>query len=214
MSQSKRPEPAASAPAERNAPIWVKAFVLFHLLAITIWAFPNPPVAVQQGKAQPAGTDWLEVWDKKYLMPSPPVQDYLLISGFWQYWDMFAPDPVQQDVWCDAVVTFKNGTSSVYAYPRIYSLPLHLKYIKERYRKFYERVSDPNYAYLWGQFGQRIALECDRDPSNPPVAVALRKHVLPIAPPGAPQQKDYSVFQYYTYTVDQRRLAEDKARGL
>ena len=34
---------------------------------------------------------------------------YLSTTGLWQYWDMFAPDPSNLDVWFDALVTYRDG---------------------------------------------------------------------------------------------------------
>ncbi len=198
---------------EQHAPLWIKCFVLFHLLAITVWALPNPPQGIVDGKVEPAGTDWILVYDKKYVQPAPPFQQYLILTGFWQYWDMFAPDPVQQDVWCDAEVLYKDGSKRRYGYPRIYDLPILAKYPKERYRKFFERAPDPTSAFLWAQFGQRIAYLNADNPANPPVKVFLHKHVLLISPPGLPQATQYTDQQYYVHVVDQRRLAKDLARG-
>lgn len=192
---------------EKNAPWYVKAFVGLHLLAITIWSLPNPPEEILQGKRVPKGSDWILVWNHKHLKARQEVQAYLFILGWWQYWDMFAPNPSSMDIWADAEVIYKDGTRRHYQYPRIYLLPIPSKYPNERFRKFYERVNEDKYAFLWPQFALRIAYLND-NPQNPPVRVRLTRHWLMIAPPGAPQQKEYSHYMYYDYVVDQRKLAK------
>jgi len=187
--------------------IWVKLFVLFHIIAITSWAMPNPPSSVESGKMSPAGSQWVPYWNKKYLKTFPPLTDYLMITGFWQYWDMFAPDPAQSDTWGDAQVVFRDGSVKHYQYPRMFLLPIHLKHVKERYRKYFERANSDDYNYLWPQFALRIASQFD-DPENPPVSVKLYRHWITIAPAGQPQPQEYNTYMYYQYVVDQKQLAQ------
>jgi hypothetical protein len=188
-------------PRQRNAPIWLKILLFAHVLAITIWALPNPAQSLIDGNREPVGTQRLLVWNHRYLKSLTPVSGYLFTTGAWQYWDMFAPDPAQTDIWCDADVVYRDGTVKRYAYPRIYDLPLPEKYLKERYRKFYERVNQDQYNYLWPVFAQRIAFEMD-DPQNPPVEVRLRRHWLTIVKPGEQQPTEYNTYHYYTHAVD------------
>lgn len=201
-------EPPASKPGYR-VPWWIKVFVFFHLFCITVWALPNPPDSVSSGKEQPVGSTWILYGNQKFLKPLPPLQTYLFVTGFWQYWDMFAPDPAQMDKWCDAEVTYKDGTVRRYQYPRMFLLSIPMKYVKERYRKFYERADQENYVYLWAPFAQRIALVNYHDPKNPPVQVRLFRHWLKIVPPGQFQATQYNQYDYFRYVVDQARLRRD-----
>jgi len=149
-------------------------------------------------------------WDREFI--SAPVQCYLFTTGFWQYWDMFAPNPSNIDFWCDCVIHYKNGSQSVYEYPRMYSLPISQKFLKERYRKFFERAHDDRYTYLYGAFGDRIALLNYHDPNNPPVKVEVLRHWREIADPGQPQQSGYYSYVYYTRIINQASLKAAAAR--
>jgi len=195
----------SSAEPKRRVSVFVKLFVLFHLVAITVWALPHPRDDLLQGKRPPFGTERILLWNHDTLWQFQPIELYLFVTGFWQYWDMFAPDPAQIDFWCDAKVVYKDGAEKTYQYPRIYSLPIPMKFIKERFRKFYERVNSDDYSNLWSTFGQRIAHEMD-DPKNPPVEVKLVRHWLQIVPPGKPQPTEYNHYEFYDYAVDQKRL--------
>ena len=197
---------APSTVQKRKVSIFVKLFVLFHLTAITVWAMPQPPSAIKQHKVLPGGTEWINYWDDQYLRTFPPIDVYLHVTGFWQYWDMFAPNPAHTDQYGDAEVVYRDGKVKRYAYPRIYSLPIWQKFFKERYRKFYERAGSDDFLYLWPTFGLRVALLND-DPKNPPVRVKLYRHWRPVAAPGKPQQKEYNSYSYFTYVVDQKELA-------
>ena len=181
--------------------------MLFHLIAITVWALPNPPSAVAEGKVSPAGTQWVPYYNKKYLKDFPPFAVYLAVTGFWQYWDMFAPDPTQTDYWGEATILFKDGSQKHYQYPRMALLGIYEKHVKERYRKFFERAGDDKFNYLWSPFACHIAYMFD-NPSNPPVRVKLFRHWRPVAAPGQVQNPTYDTYMYYEYVVDQHELAQ------
>ncbi|MGV3615984.1 MAG: hypothetical protein ACO1SV_11675 [Fimbriimonas sp.] len=192
---------------KKNAPWYVKAFVVVHLVCITAWSLPHPPEGIAKGTSTPVGSDWLLVWNEKYLKSFQPLFAYLFVTGTWQYWDMFSPNPSRTDIWVDAEVIYRDGTRKPYQYPRIYLLPIPSKYANERFRKFYERVNEDKYSYLWPQFAQRIAYLND-DPKNPPVTIRLTRHWLDISPPGKPQPTEYNSKMYFEYAVDQAKLAE------
>lgn len=190
---------ARISPSPRVSPL-VKAFVLFHLVAITAWSLPRPKPEILDGRAQPFGSDYVLVGGDK-LRQIPPLSAYLHTSGTWQYWDMFAPDPSNVDLYADAEVEFRDGSKSIVGYPRMYELNLFDKYLKERYRKYYERAGSLEFAYLWPGFAVQMARKAAKDPANPPIGVTLRKHSLRIVPPGEPQPTEYSVERYFHYVL-------------
>jgi hypothetical protein len=214
----KRKEPASA--TRRTVSPWVKGFVVFHIIAISIWAMPSPPEAYMKGtvkwKLRPENprlftqslNDGLRVFNENQLKPSL-VKYYLLPSGFWQYWDMFAPNPADTDWYGDALVIYKDGTERTYTFPRMEKMDILSKYMMERFRKFYERAHDENYQFLWPAFGQRVALLSTSDPNNPPVEVRLTRHWRTVEPPGKPQPVDYNSYEYYRYSVDQEMLQHD-----
>lgn len=192
-----------------NAPWYIKLFVLFHVACITAWTIPNArdPQINGSEKIPPfAIGDWVRVADNRYVKTWHPLTDYLFVTGFWQYWDMFAPNPASIDRYVDAVVEYKDGSTRKFAYPRVFSLPIQNKFAQERYRKYYERANDDQYSFLWPQFALHIAFECD-NPANPPVKIRLTRHWLQIAAPGKKQDTQYSSYMYFEYIVDQRALS-------
>lgn len=190
---------------KKNAPWYIKAFVVLHLLCVTVWALPNPPEGIANGAAKPVGSDYILLYNQKYLKSFQPIPAYLFVTGFWQYWDMFAPNPASTDIWVDAEVIYRDGSKKHYQYPRMFLLSIPEKYPNERFRKFFERANDNNYSYLWPPFAQRIAFVND-NPSNPPVTVRLTRHWMDIAPPGRPPATKYNSYMYFEYAVDQRKL--------
>ncbi len=205
----------ASSPAPTPATVgrgvspFVKALVAFHVLAITVWSLPKPKPEVLAGRAKPYGSDHLLLFNDRTMRALPPIAGYLQTTGAWQYWDMFAPDPARVDVYGDAEIEMRDGTRRLASYPRMYRLNLFDRYLKERYRKFYERAGDGQNVYLWPIFARVLAREVAGDPANPPVAVTLRRHALPVAPPGERQTTVYTDETYFRYIV----LPEDLKGG-
>ena len=208
----------------RNAPRWLKVLVAFHVVAVTSWTLPRAkPEELQVGidtrSPKSAFTslgrsigDGVLLVNERYVRVSP-VQTYLLTTGFWQYWDMFAPNPASVDYYGTAEVTFKDGSKLTYQYPRVYLLPIPAKYPNERYRKFYERASSESYQYLWPRFAKRVALISFENRENPPVNVKLFRHSLPIARPGKPEESQYIKKEYFAYDVQLSDLEQLAERG-
>lgn len=193
--------------SKKGVSVFVKLFVAFHVIGITVWALPNPRPAVMNESVEPWGTDWFLYYN--WQLKNTPIKYYSISVGNWQYWDMFAPNPANTDIWGDAEVTYQDGTVKDYVYTRIYDLPLHSKYVRERFRKFFERVGDGRFAFLWKPFSERIALEMDTMPGNPPVQVVLRKHYQKLRGPGK-EPDPYVTERFYVHQVDQERLKQMK----
>lgn len=209
----------------RNAPLWIKIFVIFHLICITMWSLPDPkepyrlgtvklgikgdnPQAIIQSFSETV-TEGSLYWNWRYLKSSP-LMYYPGVTGFWQYWDMFSPNPASVDLYLEADVTFQDGTTTRFKYPRIYNLPIHEKYLKERYRKFYENANSDNQASTRPFVAQRIALESFKDPNNPPVKVTLIRFFDTVEAPDKPQNPEYTVVRFFDYNVDVAKLRRDK----
>ena len=204
-------DPAVLDQAEKKhgAGWWLRVFVIFHIVAITSWALPWPPADIQSGKRKPVGTDWVLLYNMQHIKTFPPTHAYLLSTGFWQYWDMFAPEPADTDFYCTADVTYRDGRKETYKYPRMYDLSIPDKFLEERFRKFFERGYDSTRPYMWARIGQRIALLMDKYPNNPPVQVDLFKNYRHIAGPGNPQPANYTHERYYQYIVDLGLLSKE-----
>jgi hypothetical protein len=249
-------------PVPRRVSVFIKIFVAIHIVAITSWSLPTSPkneklgidktnaktVFQSTGRLISDGTLYL---NDNYVKDSP-LKFYLLFTGFWQYWDMFSPNPAGIDFYGTYTITYMNGSKQEYTFPRMYELPISKKYITERYRKFYERAHTEGDKWEWPIFAQRVALAHYTDKNNPPVSVALTRHWYTITYPEdlgysklvidwnkqhkgqkldpatdaefhkkahedamhVVQESDYKSYTYYTYSVNQQRLAKDKAAGV
>lgn len=211
---------------DRESVSWVVKLVLFfHVAAITSWVLPEPSTAVSTGTKLGTISDRILNVNSQYLKHSP-VQLYVLSTGVWQSWDMFAPNPASVDIYPDALVTLKSGKVLNFSYPRMFDLSLIAKYQKERYRKFFEHANTDQ--YLYPAFAKRVAYLTQTDPSDPVVKVTLRRHWLQVPrpvtfgeyskgllnglekgqitksvllPPNPPMPPTYKQFSYYTYNA-------------
>ncbi len=145
-----QPEPGSSRPAR-----WaISLFILFHLAAITAFCLPLNSLLL------PAVKD--------------AVRPYMLWSGLFQSWDMFAPEPRKTNLRVAARVAYRDGHSQMWRFPEMDVLGYGSRYAKERYRKFAnDNLRLDENAALWPDAAAVIARLNNTDPSDPPVEVDL-----------------------------------------
>jgi hypothetical protein len=166
--------------------IAISAFLLFHIAAITCWCMPlnSPLIAVCRNAIRP----------------------YMLWSGLFQSWDMFAPQPKSSNSYIESVVIYKDGRTQTWKFPRMEHLGLGEQLYKERYRKFVENLQDGANAAFWPDTARYIARLND-DSSSPPQIVVLVRHWSDIPPRDEaayyPQPWHAQIFyEYYVQTKD------------
>ncbi len=183
---------------------------------ILSWSAPPPVPAIQNGSVPPTvanvaahPVDFALKFNNDVKF-NWPLQYYLVSTGLWQYWDMFAPNPANVDLWWDAIVTYQSGKVEVVKYPRMKDLSIPEKYVKERYRKFIERVNnDQEDSWKWPEFAQRMALLGTKDKNDLPVRVQLRRHFREMLGMDKPVPKEYKEYILFDYIVNQTKLRED-----
>jgi hypothetical protein len=155
-------------------------------------------------------SDGILLANQQFLKPSP-LKYYLVTTGFWQYWDMFSPNPAKTDVWGDALIDYADGSSIVWQYPRMANLNIAEKYTHERYRKFFERAHSDQFRWLWPTFAQRVAAINNRDKANPVVRVRLRRHFLTLPQAGEPVPNEYGTAIYFDARISGKDLVDVNA---
>jgi hypothetical protein len=163
--------------------IAINAFLLFHILAITCWCVPldSPLIANFRDLVRP----------------------YMLWSGLFQGWDMFAPSPRNINSHLEAVVIYKDGRTQTWKFPRMEKLGFPERDFKERYRKFAENVQNDANSALWPDVARRIA-RLNGNASNPPSLVLLVRYWSEIKPPGrggAYHPEPWHANIFFEYTV-------------
>jgi hypothetical protein len=159
--------------APANAPWGLKravlhALILFHLAAVACWSFSTIDSRMPLNQMLRSRLGW-------YVWP----------TGFWQAWDMFAPNPVVANIYLEADVTLSDGSHVTWEFPRADRMGYFERYRKERYRKWAtERVwsqgrVNPRIAQAAAEYAAR---QVER-PGNPVRRVELVRYQSLIDPP-------------------------------
>lgn len=97
------------------ARLGLSAFLLFHCAAVVVWNLPES--ALKQR---------LSGWADYYMLP----------TGQWQHWGMFAPEPLRDTLALEAQARDAQGTIFLYKFPRMADKPVHEAFWGYRHSKF------------------------------------------------------------------------------
>ena len=132
------------------------------------------------------------------------MRPYLVYTGLFQKWDMFAPDPSKLNNFIGAMITYNDGDSKLWTFPRMENLGYVDKYFDERFRKYANdclRLDD--YSALWPDAARYVARVNNR-PGNPPVGVQLIRYWSIVPPPGGNGEEtppNWNQYAFYRYQV-------------
>lgn len=143
----------------------VSAFLAVHLGATLVWVSPPCPVRAA-----------LQPWARYYIMP----------LGLWQYWGMFAPDPVRDTLTLEADVVDARGLRSTYHFTRLADFSAWQGIPRFRHSKYAMNLAVPE---LQGDrmLAARHAVRRLAIPDEAfPVDVGLVYQVRTTPPPGGP----------------------------
>lgn len=135
-----------------------------------------------------------------YLAPPFSVRDLIaspLIAtwhffGWSQGWSVFAPRLRRYNPHATATVTFTDGSTELYEFPRMEKLNLWDRFRREKWRKFaVDNMPWSIASYYHEDVARYVARDAFRDPSNPPMQVALTIHwaVVPELPAVVPSDR-------------------------
>ena len=142
----------------------ISAFVLVHLAAVGLWNLPRCALTERFGG-----------WTPYYMLP----------TGLWQHWGMFAPDPVR-DTWAlEAVVRDRSGIQRRFGFLRTAELSAWEGFWAYRHGKFLANMADktggPAFRELTARHAvRRLGLAAE----DFPVEVELLYQVRTTPPPG------------------------------
>jgi hypothetical protein len=153
---------------------FINAFIILHLYIIIFWGMPGSNFRNTMARI---------------------VEPYVVKLGLWHSWDMFSPNPLAVNFNLEARITFADGSTRLWEFPRMEKLGLWERYQKERFRKWRERVRQDAYRVVWNDTARYIA-RLHHNPTNPPIKVVLTRHWAPIPPPepvafGKSKLRDY-----------------------
>ena len=182
----RKTQPAAHQPAQRSSPelscparIAISAFLAFNLFAIVAWCAPLE---------SPLLTRCRDL-----------VRPYLVFTGLFQKWDMFAPDPSKLNNFVGAAVTYHDGKRSLWTFPRMENLGYTDKYFQERYRKYAnDCLRLDMYSQLWPDAARYIARQ-NAGSGNPPAAINLVRYWSIVPPPDSNWQEPAATWNQHTF---------------
>jgi hypothetical protein len=143
----------------------------FHCVAVVGWMLPVRSAVGQSIRAVAA--------------------PYLYLTGTAQWWDLFAPNPTSLDVEVLARMTYADGTTKDWWFPRVHTLGVVAGYREDRWRKFIENVhARPQF---WPGLA-RYAVAVNRGPG--PVRVELVRYWR-LVPDIGEQPKKWNSYRFW-----------------
>lgn len=201
----------------------VKTWVILHGLVTLMYCIPFAPPAYKplvDGKpidpniTRPTIIDWVNITNDKIIhSPSSPLYWYIIWPGYWQFWDMFSPNPSPRDYHLDFVVTYEDGTNETIAWPRMAKMSIVEKFFNERYRKFSERIRSPQENFLWAPVLNKVAADAyRRNGGKMPKRMMMREIYYDLPPYGQPITWEYKTHVVCDLLIDANEVK--KVHGL
>jgi hypothetical protein len=110
----------------------------------------------------------------------------LFFFGLWQDWNMFAPNPRNEDIWMDLHFLNRDGTLHTWALTDMVKMPFIERWRQERWRKYFNdhlRLDDEK--RLWQPFAD-YSLTVLRQRGYDPVTIDFVRHWRPTQIPVRP----------------------------
>jgi len=143
--------------------LFISGFVIFHVTALSLWTLPD--CAIKRAAIA-------------------PFSYYVLPTGLWQWWAIFAPDPVK-DTLCLAVeIVDTKGLRHIYEFPRLQNMPLWQRTLHYRTPKFVANAGVPELSASRILIVRYAARQLGLPASAYPITASLYFQVRPTPPPG------------------------------
>jgi hypothetical protein len=144
--------------------VCISAYILFHVAGLALWT--NPPCAIKE----------------RFVAP---FRYYMLPLGLWQWWAIFAPDPLRNTACLNAEVVDSKGMLHLYEFPRIGDLPWWSKLPRYRHPKFTNNMSDSSEYSKHREFTARhVVRQLGLGAELFPLSVTLYNELRAAPPPG------------------------------
>lgn len=144
----------------------ISAFVLFHLSALSIWTMPA--CAIKDRFAA-------------------PFRYYVLPLGIWQWWAIFAPDPLRENRVLEAEVIDAKRLIHIYEFTKIGDLSWSQKLPRYRNPKFTDNMmTGGEYARLREFTARHVVRQLGLGDEAFPLSVTLYVKVQDAPPAGTP----------------------------
>jgi hypothetical protein len=141
----------------------ISAFVVFHLLGLILWTIP--PSHIKESCVA-------------------PFRYYMLPLGIWQWWAIFAPDPICDTTVLNAEVLDAKGIRQIYEFPRLADLPWWRKIPRYRNPKFTNNMMNAEYLKQRTFTARHAVRQLGLGPESFPLWVSLYCEIKPSPPFG------------------------------
>lgn len=186
----------------RESPIFlwkaaISVFIICFCVVVTSWLLP-----AEFPKK-------LEITTLTY----PPMVAF----GWIQYWGVFAPNPRNVLYHATATITFEDGTTKLYEFPRTQMMSQWEKFCREKQRKmFSDDIPWPDYEQFRPAVARYLALS-NANPNNQPVQITMEMHQAWVPDPDPanwtyrnqlPEHTE-SLSPFFVYRVAKKDLVTD-----
>jgi len=111
------------------------------------------------------------------------LRPIMVAVGFIQAWNLFSPEVRNVNLHMNAVITFADGSTKNYEFPRMEKLDLLGRFQKEKMRKlFVDNLSWPGFEEFLPAVARFIA-RANLNPANQPVMVTISRNWTRMPPP-------------------------------
>ncbi|WP_422926369.1 hypothetical protein [Singulisphaera sp. PoT] len=145
--------------------VLISVFILAHCTAVVTWVLPVGPL-------------------RNFMTPTTGY--YMLPLGLWQYWAMFAPDPIKDTCTLEAEVVDAKGMRHNFAFPKMADYTVWQGIPRFRYSKYTANMvgegSDINRKFAARHAVRSLGLKDEAFPMD----VHLFYQVRPTPEPGGP----------------------------
>ncbi len=142
----------------------VSAFVAFHVSAISVWTLPDCAIKERT---------------------RPIFRYYVLPTGMWQWWAIFAPDPIKNTLELSVEVVDAKGLRHMYEFPRLRDMPWWRKALYYRQPKFVANMGIEELMAVRPFVTRYAVRELDLSPQSFPVTASLFYRIETTPPPGS-----------------------------
>ena len=141
----------------------ISAFVIFHVTALSVWTMPKCAI-------------------KERVQSS--FRYYMLPLGLWQWWSIFAPEPIRNTLNLNAEVVDAKGMRQVFEFTRIGDLAWWQKFPRYRNPKFTNNMVNDEYAKQREFTARHAVRQLGLEAQSFPVYVSLYLEIKDSPPPG------------------------------
>lgn len=163
----------------------ISAFLLIHLAALVVWNIPFCAIRARL---------------------APKFAKYMLPTGQWQNWTMFAPDPMRHAFMLQALAVDKNGIMYEFAFPRMADFSVWQGIPRVRHSKYPTYLVLDEYASHREMTARHVVRTLGLPPEVFPVDVELQYLVKEAPPPGqvpdpmaAPKVQPIKAYRFPTW---------------